>query len=205
MHKWGHCHQLMNKGCMWGTACPPRVPAELWGLKRGQEPQPHCKAAVCTPAWQPQGSLPQFPHWLRAGIGCHPFCWLPHPTLGLAAGVVPSAGRGWQGLFCARDTEDGSGFLLFLLCCMQPQSSGTVQHHSNAPWHSAAPWHGNAPCLSFPRSPLPSPYLRSQWVTKELPGPSLHCLISQMKSILLHYSQIQVSNITKAAGEPWEG
>lgn len=191
---------------MWGTAWPPLGPSRALGFKKGTgttAPLQRSCLHTCMAAPRLAASvspLAQGWHWVS-------------PIL-LAATSYPGAGswccalcrEGMAGAeFCARDTEDGSGFLLFLLCCMQPQPSGTVQHHSNAPWHSAAPWHGNAPCLSFPRSPLPSPYLRSQWVTKELPGPSLHCLISQMKSILLHYSQIQVSNITKAAGEPWEG
>lgn len=192
---------------MWGTTCPPPPSSSrALGLNKGTGATAPLQSSCLHPCMAAPRLIASVSPFIQ---GWH---WVPpillantsHPWAGSQSCALCREGIARAGLR-ARDAGDGSGFLLLLLCCVLPQPSSTVQHPSKALWHSTAPWHSDALCLSFPRSPLPSPYLRSLWVTKELPGPSLRCLISQMKSILLHYSQIQVSNITKAAGEPWEG
>lgn len=95
-------------------------------------------------------------------------------------------------------------------CCHCVTSSHWAQPGAvPAPSPSAPATDPLTPPCAVPQFPLqphfPPAYLGSQGVTKELPGLCLCCLIIQMKSIQLHYGQIQVSTITNAAGEPEEG
>lgn len=154
MHKWGHCHQLMNKGCMWGTAWPPLGPSRALGLKKGTGTTAPLQSSclhTCMAAPRLAASvspLAQGWHWVSPIL----LAATSYP----GAGVVPSAGRGWQGLSFVPGTLR-TALVSYCSCCAACSPSHPAQYSTTATHHGTVLLHGTAmhrasvsPGLLFP-------------------------------------------------------